>query len=912
MKRSEFGTKTTKITPMMRQWYEIKSKYKDYIIFFRAGDFYETFNEDAKIASKVLNITLTARNVGDKSYPLAGVPYHAVDGYIAKMVANGYKVAIVEQLEDPKKAKKIVKRGVVQLVTKGTIVLPESIGKNPNYLVSITREGKIFGLAALDLSTGEFFAGDYTSDDALSKLDIEIARLQPSEILVEEGVWKSLNISHDPTKTILTYREDYYFDVDQGKEELCNLFNTLSLEGFGIDDRSLAVGAAGAIIRYIKETQMRNDFPNIVKITPIAVQDTMILDTYSIKSLELVSNLRDGSSYGTLIQILDNTKTAKGSRLLHSWLLRPLLKTDVIQARLDATEVLMNDIITREDIRDILGKMSDIERVIGRICLGKCRPRDLLALKTSLMLIPTIKNLLKKFKVSLLHEIENGLDPVKEAVKLIDTSIADEVPASLKDGGVIKEGFNSELDELRKIQKGGKSFLASLEAREKRRTGIKTLKVKFNKVFGYYIEVPKSSVELVPPEYERKQTLVNAERYITQELKEFEEKILNAEERILELEEELYQQILEKLAKFAPAIQNNAYYCAVLDVITTFAYNASYNNYVKPEITQEQILEVKNGRHPVVEKLLREGQYIPNDCYLDEESQRIIIITGPNMGGKSTYLRQIALIVLLAQIGSFVPADYARIGIVDRIFTRIGAHDVLVEHRSTFMQEMYECANILNNATERSLIILDEVGRGTSTFDGVAIAWSITEYLHNNIGRKGPRVLFATHYHELIELEDLLPRVKNYHVAVKNIDGDIHFLYKVKRHGIDESYGVHVASLAGLPEKVVYRSYEILDHLHAKMNSEVQTYELVPSSSSKKAQPTKRYRQTTLLGTAIIDASKKPAQSKMRFKSAEQSQATLKILEELSRIDVNRTTPIEALNLLDYLVRKSRKILKER
>ncbi|MHA1707826.1 MAG: DNA mismatch repair protein MutS [Candidatus Heimdallarchaeaceae archaeon] len=887
MKRFDDRKLKPKLTPMMQQWREIKNKYPEYIIFFRAGDFYECFNEDAKIASEVLNITLTARTVGEKKFPLAGVPYHAVDSYIAKMVQNGYKIAVVEQLEDPKTAKKIVKRGVVQLITRGTITLQESLSRsNNNYLVSISRESKIFGLAALDLSTGEFLVTDFDDSSALNSLEVELARLSPSEILVEKELWDSLGIYFDNEKCSLTYRDDYFFDIEDGKKELCSLFNVLGLDGFGVKEFYPSIGAAGAILRYLKETQMRDKFPNITKISQIQKQDFMTLDNSTIKNLELIRNLNDGSEYGTLKHILNNTKTPSGSRLLTSWILRPSLNSQVIQSRLDSVEEFYENIIVREDIRETLGKISDLERLISRICLGRSKPRDLIALKMSLKLIPEIKSVLKNLKSDLVKEINDNLDPAEEVVEIISTSIADEVPVNIKDGNVIRDGYNSELDDLRKIQRSGKSFLTSLEAREKAKTGIKNLKVRYNKVFGYYLEVPKSFVNKVPTTYERKQTLVNAERYITSELKDFEEKILNAEEKIEVLEERLFNEILVKISEYAQTIQTNAHYCAILDVLVTFAQNAVYYNYAKPIIVEKERINIKDGRHPVVEQLLENSSFIPNDVKMEEDTEKILIITGPNMGGKSTLLRQVALITLMAQIGSFVPASFAEIGLVDRIFTRIGARDVLVEHRSTFMVEMYECANILNNATDKSLVILDEVGRGTSTYDGVAIAWSIVEYLHENIGENGPRTLFATHYHELIELENLLPRVKNYHVSVKNINGEIHFLYKLKEGGISESFGVHVAALAGLPKNVIERANLMLEVLHSR---------------SKEAEGGQKANNITV-----------KVEGKSTKKEKDIERELFQLLSEIASISIESLSPLEALNILDKLVKRTRKTIEQK
>ena len=878
MKRFDDRKLKPKLTPMMQQWQDIKKLHSDYIIFFRAGDFYETFNEDAKIASEVLNITLTARSIGEKKFPLAGVPYHAVDAYIAKMVENGYKVAIVEQLEDAKSTKKLVKRGVVQLITRGTITLPESLSKGQNnYLTAINKVSNIYGLSALDLSTGEFLVLDFEGEKALNLLNVELSRLNPSEIILEEELKNELKEIIEQNKITKTFREFYYFDIEQGRKDLCALFEVLSLDGFGVNETYPSIGAAGAILRYIKETQMRDNFPSITKISQIKTRDHMILDSSTIRNLELIENLQARTDYGTLRQILDNTKTPPGSRLLTAFILRPSLNKTIIQDRLDATEEFFNDSVSREEIRSILNKMSDIERITGRICLGRSRPRDLIALRNSLELIPEIQTVLSNFQSKLLENIFKDIDPLENVVDIIAKGIEDEVPTSIKDGDVIRSGYNKELDELRKIKRGGKSFLTSLEARERINTGIKNLKVRFNKVFGYYIEIPRTSSDIVPAHYERKQTLVNAERFITPELKDYEDKILNAEEKILTLEEELFYDILNQIAEYATKIQQDAHLIALLDVISTFAQNAVFYNYAKPKVTDEDIIEIKEGRHPVVERLLPQSVFIPNDTIIRKEKDRILIITGPNMAGKSTLLRQVALIVLMTHIGSFVPASSANIGLTDRIFTRIGAHDVLVEHRSTFMVEMYECANILNNATERSLVILDEVGRGTSTYDGVSIAWSITEFLHNRIGKIGPRTLFATHYHELIELEEILQRVKNYHVSIKNVDGDIHFLYKLKEGGISESFGIHVASLAGLPKEVIKNANSIMSQFHKESKEKI-------------------------IVSPQTDVDTKSA----KIEGFEQ------LIKEISKLDLDQIKPIDSLNMLNDLKKKSKKILTDK
>ncbi|RLG13579.1 DNA mismatch repair protein MutS [Candidatus Pacearchaeota archaeon] len=904
MKRFDDSHKK-KLTPMQKQWLEVKKQYPEHIIFWRLGDFYETFKEDAITTSKALNITLTSRKTAETEWPLAGVPYHAVDSYLARMVEQGYKVAIVEQLEDPSKAKTIVKRGVVRLVSKGTVLAPESLKKSNNFLIAISKENDKYGLAALDLSTGDFYVTDF-SDEA--SLDVEFTRLSPAEIVIEKELWETLNLQYNTKRCVLTFKPSYYFDVEQGKHDLLKFFQLATLDGFGLEEDGVYIAAAGAIINYLRETQFRETFPNITKISKIKTDEFMILDSTTIMSLELISNVRDRTEFGTLRYILDNTKTGPGSRLLTRWLLHPSLNKEIIEKRLNAVDELFQDIITREDIREILGDMSDIERIISRVALGRARPRELLALKETLQLIPKIKKFLSKYQSSYFIEIREKLNPLKEVVNIIERTISENTSATVGDGTVIKEGYNKELDELKNIRKNSKKFLQSLEAREKQRTGIKTLKVKFNKVFGYFIEVSKVYSDQVPAEYERKQTLTNAERYITPELKEYEIKILSAEEKIIAIEERLYNEILNEISKFTNQIKETAYFCAVLDVLSTFAQNAINFNYTKPEIIEENSYYITEGRHPVVEQLLKDSTFIPNDCVIEEKKNRLLIITGPNMSGKSTFLRQTALIVLLAHIGSFVPASKARIGLTDRIFTRIGAHDVLIENRSTFMVEMIESANILNNATERSLVILDEIGRGTSTFDGVALAWAIAEYLHNNIGRIGPRTLLATHYHELIELENILPRVKNYHVAVKNVNGSVHFLYKVKEGGIDESYGVHVASLAGIPQRVIERANEVLHVLHAQMNNREQRDEKQEEKVKKgKLTPV----QVTLLGETAFQSA---IENKRTFtkKSGILQEREYKLLQDIANINVNKITPIEAINLLDQLTRKCRNILRKK
>ncbi|MFC1800544.1 DNA mismatch repair protein MutS [Nanoarchaeota archaeon] len=792
-----------KLTPGMQQYINIKNQHPDALVLFRMGDFYETFYEDAKTAARELNITLTARGKGDTRAPLAGIPYHALDQYLAKLVKKGYKVAIVEQLEDPKKAKGIVKRGVVRIVTPGTVMETNNLNeKANNFIMSLSKDNDRYGISLADISTGDFMTTIVMGWD---KLVTEITRFNPSEIIIPLSQEHNENLKQLKKQTILTIFDDRHFWKQNAYDVLIGHFKVLNLEGFGIEKDELAINASGALLSYLKETQ-KTTLGHINKLKKFSVNDYMLLDSSTQRNLELTKNIKDSTSRGTLLETLDNTTTSMGSRLLKIWLQRPLLNLNKINSRQDAIAELCSSIIIREDIRAQLSNISDIERLISRISYGSANARDLVALRNSLKIIPKFKEILDGNSSELLRQI-GGMDDVANIVELISGSIREEPPLTVRDGNMIKTGYNEQLDKLHEIKSGGKSWIAKLELKEKGRTGIKSLKIKFNKVFGYFIEITKANLHMVPKEYIRKQTQVNAERFITEELKEQESLILGAEDKIHALEYELFVEILNIITKDTVKIQDVAKNVALLDTLTSLAHVAAENNYVRPIVDDSNELFIKDGRHPVVEKI--EDFFIPNDVVLNNESH-MGIITGPNMAGKSTYMRQVALITLMAQIGSFVPASEAKVGVVDRIFTRVGAYDDLTMGQSTFMVEMTETANILNNATDKSLVILDEIGRGTSTFDGISIAWSVAEYISKSIKAK---TLFATHYHQLNNLSEHISGVKNYNIAVKEKDDHIVFLRKIVEGGTDKSYGIQVAKLAGLPSEVIERSKVIMDKL---------------------------------------------------------------------------------------------------
>ncbi len=879
-------------TPLMRQYYKIKSRYPNAILLFRMGDFYETFDEDAHIVSRVLGITLTKRANGQAAdVPLAGFPHHALDNYLPKLVRAGYRVAICEQLEDPKFARKVVKRDVVEVVTPGVSFHEYLLDpKRANYLAAVvwgTERGERdrIGFAFLDASTGEFSV----TEAPAHRLEDLLQTIQPAEVLVDKRQRDRLQRIQG-LSFVVTPQEDWVFSFDYAYEVLLRHFKTHSLKGFGVDDLRLGLRAAGAALHYLGETQ-KGRLPHVRRLTRYVTDEYMVLDPQTKRNLELVASLQDGTQEGSLVQILDETLTPMGGRLLRRWLLRPLKNVRQIEKRLEAVEALVRDRRLRERLREELRQVGDLERLAARVCTGRATPRDLMHLRLTLEQIPPIKQALADVACDTLRRLAEQLTLCTQVVERIRQALVDDPPASLSDGGVIRDGFNPELDELREIARSGKDFIARLQQKEIERTGIPSLKVGFNKVFGYYIEVTNAHRNKIPPHYIRKQTLVNAERYITPELKEYEEKILSAEEKIAGLEAELFNRLRLEVAEATAELQLNASLLAMLDVFCSLAEVADRYDYTRPELHEGTELLIEEGRHPVVERTLPPGEpFIPNDIYLDTHSQQILIITGPNMAGKSVVLRQTGLIVLLAQIGSFVPARRARIGIVDRIFTRVGASDNLAAGESTFLVEMNETANILNNATPRSLILLDEVGRGTSTFDGLSIAWALVEYLHENPS-VAARTLFATHYHELNELAERFPRVKNYRVQVEEHDGKVIFLHKLVPGGADHSYGIEVARMAGLPEPVITRAREILRHLEAQ--------HLVVEAPAGDGEPVRPVRSAR---RARIPADTSAFQLSL-FAQPEPDPVAEELKERLRRIDPNRMTPIEALLLLDELKR---------
>ncbi len=755
------------LTPMMQQYMAIKEQYKDCILFYRLGDFYEMFYDDALTASRELEITLTGKNCGqEERAPMCGVPYHAVDVYLNKLVAKGYKVAICEQAEDPKQAKGIVKREVIRIVTPGTNLSQQALdeGRN-NYLMCLVYDNNQFGLAITDISTGDFYTTEVAT---LKELYDEIHRFSPSEIICNDSFYMSgasLDDFKDRLHVSVSTLDTWYMDEAVSVQKIKEHFKVASLDGLGLTDFPSGTLAVGALLLYLYETQ-KNTLDNLTKITPYRSGGYMIIDSATNRNLELIETLREKQKKGSLLWVLDKTKTAMGARLMRNWIEQPLIEKKKITARQDAVEELYNDMITREEIREYLNAVYDLERLVTRISYRTANPRDLIAFKTSLGMIPPVKQLLSQAKSAELKEIDERMDCLEDIYDLIEKSIQDEPPIMIREGGMIKEGYNEDVDKFRLSRTEGKTWLAELEAREKEKTGIKNLRVRYNKVFGYYLEVTNSYKELVPEDWTRKQTLANAERYITPELKELEDMILGAEDKLAALEYDLYCEVRDSIGEQVVRIQETAKAIAHLDVLASLACVAQSNDYVRPSINTKGVIDIQGGRHPVVEKMNNNQMFIDNDTYLDNKNHRISIITGPNMAGKSTYMRQSALIVLMAQIGSFVPAKSANIGIVDRIFTRVGASDDLASGQSTFMVEMTEVANILRNATSRSLLILDEIGRGTSTFDGLSIAWAVVEHI-SNPKLLGAKTLFATHYHELTELEGKLDSVNNYCIAVR-------------------------------------------------------------------------------------------------------------------------------------------------
>ena len=874
------------LTPMMQQYMAIKEQYKDCILFYRLGDFYEMFYDDALTASRELEITLTGKNCGqEERAPMCGVPYHAVDVYLNKLVAKGYKVAICEQAEDPKQAKGIVKREVIRIVTPGTNLSQQALdeGRN-NYLMCLVYDNNQFGLAITDISTGDFYTTEVAT---LKELYDEIHRFSPSEIICNDSFYMSgasLDDFKDRLHVSVSTLDTWYMDEAVSVQKIKEHFKVASLDGLGLTDFPSGTLAVGALLLYLYETQ-KNTLDNLTKITPYRSGGYMIIDSATNRNLELIETLREKQKKGSLLWVLDKTKTAMGARLMRNWIEQPLIEKKKITARQDAVEELYNDMITREEIREYLNAVYDLERLVTRISYRTANPRDLIAFKTSLGMIPPVKQLLSQAKSAELKEIDERMDCLEDIYDLIEKSIQDEPPIMIREGGMIKEGYNEDVDKFRLSRTEGKTWLAELEAREKEKTGIKNLRVRYNKVFGYYLEVTNSYKELVPEDWTRKQTLANAERYITPELKELEDMILGAEDKLAALEYDLYCEVRDSIGEQVVRIQETAKAIAHLDVLASLACVAQSNDYVRPSINTKGVIDIQGGRHPVVEKMNNNQMFIDNDTYLDNKNHRISIITGPNMAGKSTYMRQSALIVLMAQIGSFVPAKSANIGIVDRIFTRVGASDDLASGQSTFMVEMTEVANILRNATSRSLLILDEIGRGTSTFDGLSIAWAVVEDI-SNPKLLGAKTLFATHYHELTELEGKLDSVNNYCIAVREQGDDIIFLRKIIRGGADKSYGIQVARLAGVPDSVIDRAKEISSWLE----------ETDVTDKAKNLQVRTSAKKKEVVREAV------PAEKQMSLFDI--YPADHPVLKELAGLDVSNMTPIQALNTLYELQKR--------
>lgn len=875
------------MTPMMREYVKTKEQHKDCILFYRLGDFYEMFFEDAKLVSKELELTLTGKDCGlEERAPMCGIPYHAVDTYLNKLVSNGHKVAICEQVEDPKLAKGLVKREVIRIVTPGTNMSAQALDETKNnYIMCIVCTADKYGVSIADISTGDYLV---TEVETQRKLLDEITKFTPTEIICNQSFLMS-GVDPEELKqrfgTIIYDLEDWYFDDELCKRTLKGQFHTESLEGLGLKDYNCGIIAAGAILQYFKETQMTS-LTNFTRLTPYVTGKFMVLDSSTRRNLELTETMREKNKRGSLLWVLDKTKTAMGARLLRNFLEQPLIETEEINRRQEAIEELNGNMISREEIREYLNPVYDMERLCSRISYQSANPRDLISFKSSLSMVPHIKYLLESFESPLLKELHDQLDNLEDVYILIDRAIMDDPPMVIKDGGIIKEGYNEEIDRLRRAKSDGKTWLSQLEAKEREKTGIKSLRIKYNKVFGYYLEVTNSYKGMVPDYYTRKQTLTNAERYITPELKELEDVILGAEDKLFSLEYDLFTDIRETISREVLRIQITARALAFVDVFTSLAFVAEKNNYIRPKINGRGIIDIKNGRHPVVEKMMQSDLFIANDTYLDNTNHRISIITGPNMAGKSTYMRQTALIVLMAQVGSFVPADAAKIGVVDRIFTRVGASDDLASGQSTFMVEMTEVANILRNATSDSLLILDEIGRGTSTFDGLSIAWAVVEHI-SSTKLLGAKTLFATHYHELTELEGKLPGVNNYCIAVKEKGDDIVFLRKIVKGGADKSYGIQVAKLAGVPDSVIQRAKELVDELsNADITSTVREIQAVGGKAKGKS---KKYDQVDLEQMSLFDAVKDED-----------------ILKELDEIDVSMLTPIDALNTIYRLQNRLR------
>lgn len=875
------------LSPMMAQYMETKKQYQDCILFYRLGDFYEMFFDDALTASRELEITLTGKECGlEERAPMCGVPYHAVDSYLSRLVQKGYKVAIAEQMEDPKQAKGLVKREVIRVVTPGTITSSQALDETKNnYLMAIVYLGDKMGVSVADITTGDFLVTEVGSERSLFD---EINKFSPAEIIYNDAFAMS-GISLDEMKDRYHFAvsavDSHYFQDESCRKVLKEHFKVNGLEGLGLGDYDSGVIAAGAVLQYLYETQ-KTTMDHLTSIVPYSTGNYMVLDSSTRRNLELLETMREKQKRGSLLWVLDKTRTAMGARLLRTWIEQPLIHKEEILERQKAIEELNMNYISREELREYLNPVYDLERLIGRISYKSANPRDLLAFRNSIAMVPYMKQLLQEFTCANLKALEEEMDPLEDLNDLISRAIAEEPPVTVREGGIIRDGFHEEADRLRHAKTEGKTWLAELEARERDKTGIKNLKVKYNKVFGYYFEVTNSFKDLVPDYFIRKQTLTNAERYTTDELKELEDVILGAEDKLFSLEYELFCQVRDAVGAQVVRIQKTARAIAETDVYASLSTVATRNDYVKPSINEKGVIQIKAGRHPVVEKMMRDDLFVSNDTYLDNGKNRISIITGPNMAGKSTYMRQTALIVLMAQIGSFVPASQANIGICDRIFTRVGASDDLASGQSTFMVEMTEVANILRNATRNSLLILDEIGRGTSTFDGLSIAWAVVEHI-SNTRLLGAKTLFATHYHELTELEGLMSGVNNYCIAVKEQGDDIVFLRKIVKGGADKSYGIQVAKLAGVPDTVINRAKELVEQL-IDTDLTARTREIAganASASSHKPVPKPddvEMSQLTLFDTVREDD----------------------IIQEIKDMELGNMTPIDALNTLYRLQTK--------
>ena len=874
------------VTPMMQHYIKTKEEYEDCILFYRLGDFYEMFFEDAETVSRELELTLTGKDCGlTERAPMCGVPFHAADNYINRLVEKGYKVAICEQVEDPKLAKGIVKREVIRVVTPGTNLYTQALDETKNnYIMSVAYISNRFGIAFADVTTGAFMV---TEVEKLRNFLDELYKFSPAELICNEAFCMSgvdLEELRNRLHLSVSALDNWYFDDDLCQRTLKDHFHVGTLEGLGLKDYDCATIAAGALLTYLLETQ-KNSLDHMRKITPYVTDKYMLIDSSTRRNLELTETMREKEKRGSLLWVLDKTKTAMGARMLRSFIEQPLIEEEAINQRLDAVEEINRQEMDREEIREYLGPVYDLERLISRVSYQSANPRDLIAFKTSIGMIPPIRRLLGQFQSEELKKVYEDMDELQDLYQVLDKAIVEDPPLAMKEGGIIKDGYDQQIDDYRQAKTKGKTWLAELEAEEKEKTGIKNLKIKYNKVFGYYLEVTNSFKDMVPDYYTRKQTLTNAERYITPRLKELEDMILGAEDKLYALEYDRFAEIRNMIAGEVDRIQKTARAIAKLDAYLSMALVASRNQYVRPKINTKGIIDIKDGRHPVVEKMITNDMFIPNDTYLDNGKNRISVITGPNMAGKSTYMRQTALIVLMAQIGSFVPASKANIGIVDRIFTRVGASDDLASGQSTFMVEMTEVANILRNATAKSLLILDEIGRGPSTFDGLSIAWAVIEHI-SNPKLLGAKTLFATHYHELTELEGKLPGVNNYCIAVKERGDDIVFLRKIVKGGADKSYGIQVAKLAGVPDSVINRAKELVEELvSADITSTVK--DIASEGKKSKAKPPVHYDEVDMEQISLFDTVKDDD-----------------VLEELKSIKIDELRPVDALNVLYRLQNK--------